>query len=476
MHKCKLLYVGLLSFLVASCSKFLDVKPEDRFTEDMVYSNATSIQQALNGIYNSLTSNSLYGANLTSTTIELMGQRYNTTFTSSQYVNYQAYSYTQSDVQGTFENVWKGAYSHILSLNVFIAKLSNSKSVLGEDYSNLLLGEAYGLRAFIHFDLLRLFGPVYNTSDSTVECIPYNVLYSGESSPYLPANAVIDSVQKDLGIATQYLQNDPIKTKGTQDSTLSDGYDFYRFRNRRMNYFATKALLARVYLYRGNKQLANAEAKEVLSEGEKWFGWLPYTSVVATSQANPDRIFSTEVIFGLYNTSLYSSVQSNYFASSIQDAFILAPLASRLTSTYESNINDYRYTISNTWQSSGKSYMTFFKYADVSSSTAKFRYFQPLIRKTELYYILAETESANPLAYIDTVRVHRGLQSLSSSTVLADEIKKEYQKEFFGEGQIFFYYKRLNATTIPSSNSTGNVTMTAAKYVVPLPLSETENR
>jgi hypothetical protein len=60
---------------------------------------------------------------------------------------------------------------------------------------------------------------------------------------------------------------------------------------------------------------------------------------------------------------------------------------------------------------------------------------------------------------------------------MATEIQKEYQKEFWGEGQLFFYYKRTNKTSIPSAISgTANVTMTAAKYVVPLPLSETTPR
>ena len=49
-------------------------------------------------------------------------------------------------------------------------------------------------------------------------------------------------------------------------------------------------------------------------------------------------------------------------------------------------------------------------------------------------------------------------------------------KEFFGEGQLFYYYKRLNVSTIPAGDDSGDVTMNEAKYKFPLPDSETDYR
>lgn len=474
----KLLFLFGL-FTLTACNKFLDVQPVDKFTETAVYANERSIQQALNGIYNDLASNTLYGANLSSTTVELLGQRYQGNRSSSQYTEYQTYQYDQDRLLNTFNGIWSSAYSRILELNIFINGLSNSGLVLGEGYSNLLLGEAYGLRALLHFDLLRLFGPVYNTADSLSASIPYNTLTSGLAAPILAASAVMDSIQHDLKSAATLLENDPIRTLGIQDSALSDGYDFYRYRNRRMNYFAVRALQARVHLYRKENVQANAAAKEILQQVESKFPWLPYSAIAGVTLTSPDRIFSTEVLFGLINGNMYSSVQATYFAASVIDSHILAPFGSRLDATYENNANDYRFTISNTWrQVDTKSFRTFFKYSDVSDATMKFRNFQPLIRKSELYYILAETEPdpAMAVSYLNTVRYNRGLANLDATVNLNDEIKKEYQKEFFGEGQVFFYYKRLNAATIPDANSIGNISMDAAKYVVPLPLSETDYR
>ncbi|ULT40430.1 hypothetical protein KRR40_37420 [Niabella defluvii] len=51
------------------------------------------------------------------------------------------------------------------------------------------------------------------------------------------------------------------------------------------------------------------------------------------------------------------------------------------------------------------------------------------------------------------------------------ELQKEYRKELYGEGQLWFWYKRKNVINIP--DGVGNP-MTAAKYTFPLPLNEIE--
>ena len=49
-----------------------------------------------------------------------------------------------------------------------------------------------------------------------------------------------------------------------------------------------------------------------------------------------------------------------------------------------------------------------------------------------------------------------------------DLLVKEYNKEFYGEGQAFYAYKRLGASTIFWTSVPGSV----ETYVVPLPKDE----
>jgi hypothetical protein len=125
---------------------------------------------------------------------------------------------------------------------------------------------------------------------------------------------------------------------------------------------------------------------------------------------------------------------------------------------------------------------TNFKFAqptNISAMDTVFAFFQPLIRISEMYYIAAEAETnlEKAVGYLETVRRNRGLADELSSVDLIDEIRKEYIKEFWGEGQLFFFYKRTNQSTIPDGNSSvGNRPMTPSHYRVPLPLREVNLR
>ena len=108
-----------------------------------------------------------------------------------------------------------------------------------------------------------------------------------------------------------------------------------------------------------------------------------------------------------------------------------------------------------------------------------FRFLQPLIRKTEMYYIAAETttDPAQALGYLNTVRYNRGLVDLSQTSNIATEIRKEHEKEFYGEGQLFFYYKRKNIKELPDASTSASyykIRMDSDTYVVPLPDSESQ--
>lgn len=93
-----------------------------------------------------------------------------------------------------------------------------------------------------------------------------------------------------------------------------------------------------------------------------------------------------------------------------------------------------------------------------------------------MYYILAETAAtpAEGLVYLNKVRVNRVLPEILSTGLtsqnLEAEILKEYQKEFYAEGQLFFYYKRK--LTVRMLFGAKNLSET--NYIVPVPDNELE--
>jgi hypothetical protein len=469
-----MLLFGLMTVGLVSCNKFLDVKPEDRFLSDDVFKDEISVNNALNGIYLNLAKPELYGGQLTMSTVDVMAQYYSPVASWKQTADY---NYKDAALQSTYSSIWRAAYVAILNTNSFLAKIDNSTNVVTDARKDLLKGEAYGIRAFVHFDLLRLFGPVYKT-DANSSSIPYLTVPTEKIQPLLTAKSVVDSVLTDLVRAENLLKNDPVRTEGVAAISGADpAADFLKLRNRRLNYYAVLGIKARVLLYKGDKAGALAAARQVIEDAGKWFQWTPGGLTLPGIQ-NPDRIFSSEVIFGVQNYELYNQ-QKNLFGAILDPTIILAPVPERLAEVFENNENDYRLRIN--WASgaaSGKPYKTFIKYEDVVTKTLLFRSLQPLLRISELYYIAAECTPDPVLAlkYINEVRKNRGLAELSGNESLTIALQKEYRKEFWGEGQLFYYYKRNALATIPGGIKGVDVAMTALKYVVPLPLSETQNR
>ncbi len=101
---------------------------------------------------------------------------------------------------------------------------------------------------------------------------------------------------------------------------------------------------------------------------------------------------------------------------------------------------------------------------------------------SEPFYIAAECyKNTNPkeaIRLLQVVRENRGLSAdnfpLSENLTaeqIQNEIYKEYRKEFIGEhGELFFYYKRLNAAEIKGSALRPG----KGVYVLPIPSNDQE--
>lgn len=455
---------------ILSCKKFLDVQPEDKVLETQLFSTKQGIKTVLNGLYISLASNQLYGDNLTLSTIDILAQRYNIPSTHNL-TKIATYAYNDNPTLTRLENIWTNSYATILNINAFLENVDKYPGVLDQKTEKIYKGEAIAMRAFLHFDLLRLYGPRYNTVDSTKLSLPYYEATKSTVNPLLPANSFIQKIINDLNTAETFLLEDEIIANGVNTAAVNATVDFLKNnRNYRLNYYAVKGLKARVFLYRGDKVSALKYAKEVMSM-TSYFPWTTSTNALSEKQ-NPDRVFTTEMMFGIMNTQLYTRYLS-LFDPGVTDANILAPITARLNTVYENNENDYRFNLN--WQipTTGiKAYKTFYKYADVIDKTKVFRFTIPLLKISEIYLIAAESEplSADGVGHLNTVRANRGLTALATTVNINTELQKEYQKEFFGEGQLFYYYKRRNITSVPNgSAASGNVTI---NYAVPMPQSE----
>lgn len=491
--------------LLSSCTNWLDLKPFDQTLDEELYSTERGTNMALNGLYISMADASLYGKNLSYYSIELLGQRYNFTYTGSTNtsVTYAElgslpyFYYTEKNVKSHLDKIFSKAYNVIRDANYYIDQVEKSKVVSG-DKKNILLGEGYAIRAFLHFDMLRFYGepPLLGTKG-----IPYYTKATNDWQTRLDIGKVIELVLADIDAALKLLEKDPIITEGV--ILKSDEYDFFKpYRNRRLNYFAVKALKARVLFYSGEAKKveeAGKIAKELI-ESEAFQKAFPWEDTSGLKEAEYS-VFSHEVMFGIHVQSMYED-WSKWFNTSVKnnEEVLQTPVATLdymfnnliLTKPAFVNTGDRRRTL---WRESILStdfnvYLSSKFSKPETSAPQHALYFQPLMRKSELYLIAAEVYGNED--YVDDIRLHRGESKLQDvyggAQILQDEILREYMKDFVSEGQLFYYYKRrgektiwgrANASSGSSAQTTAGfqtITITDPKvsFTPPMPKNETD--
>lgn len=481
----KRIYIFLAAALLlsaVSCDQWLDVKPYDKISQDELLSSEDGYIKFLNGIYVELNRDMLYGAALSVEMVEIMGGAYVIGTDNSVWGNYRdlaSYKYDTEYWRARMNETWNKAYSLILNCNLLLENLEQTSVKFTGDNYKIIKGEALALKAMLHFDVFRLFGPVYSKYPEQLS-IPYYKAYSVTPNAQLKASEVAEQITADLQEARILLANDPVRTEGTRMEGVADGTsNFMAYRSLRLNYYAVTALLARSSLYFGDKEQAYRYATEVIKAGNQ--GVFPFVdkSLVTGSPDDPDRIFSSEVIFALTH-SQRNTLFKNYFDPSRIPNYVF-----RMDNDLMSNIvfgggaatggnqDDYRYRVN--WVATGAN-RYYYKYSDMVDSGNIRNTMIPMVRLGEMYLIAAEScpaGLAGGLEYVNTLRSCRGVGNVQELT--EDLLRYEYIREVYGEGQLFFMYKRMFAPIMFSSKASSNPQPSDAIFTVPLPDSETEN-
>lgn len=471
---------GLL--MTSGCAGWLDVKPYDKIAEDELLSVEEGYMKLLNGIYIELNSDMLYGASLSVEMIEVMGGAYIVGTDNSVWGNYRDladYQYGTAYWRARMNETWNKAYSLILNCNLLLDAIESDRELFTEDNYRMVKGEALALRAMLHFDMLRLFGPVYSKNPHQ-KAIPYYKSYSVTPNDLLTAAEIAVLVTEDLLEARILLAGDPVRTEGVMMEAPSDGTsNFMNYRNLRLNYFAVSALLARSSLYFGDREAAYKYAREVISAGED--GIFPFVdrSQVTGSPDDPDRIFSSEIVFALSHSQRNTLFKDFYDPSRIpnyvfrMDNDLMSDIVFGGGALTGGNQDDYRYRVN--WVATGAN-RYFYKYSDMSGTGNIRNTMIPMLRMGEMYLIAAECQSDDisaGTAFVNRLRSNRGVNNIQTLTM--DILQYEYIRELYGEGQLFYMYKRMYAPVLFSSLKSANPEPSDRIFVVPLPDSETEN-
>jgi hypothetical protein len=461
-----LLVVAL--FIAPGCSDWLNISPKLEIGEEDMFSTEWGFQDVLIGAYSKISSQTMYGMYTTILVPELLAQHWLVSPDNLVHDNFQKFKLDAENLDGTLADIWLQYYQTIANLNSLLAAIENREALFVDGNYELIKGEALGLRAFLHFDLLRFWGDSPRGASEGEEAIPYMKGMTKDPSLLrsLSHGEVLRLIEADLDSAELLLRHDPILQyppavlnqpgKQYSDGTLSPENNFHYYRQNRFNLHAVKATKARYYLWKGEKAKALQCAKEVIEAVDATtlapvFTLANEASMTGINTSTPDLVMTSEHIFAVYNSALQGFLSPLFvsFGGLTQDRIAIRE-------GFEANLhpNDIRSKEPRNWeeklntQTQQKEYV-FKKYLKSDMVIVQVI---PLIRLAEMYLIAIECappEEANE--WLRAYRISRNMESLVDGSLTGESsvyqrMEQEYRKEFYGEGQMFFFYKRHRVT------------------------------
>lgn len=409
------------AFMAASCEDFLVEYPHTSITSDTALNTEGDIQYAVNGLYDLLSSTGYYSGAIFYYG-DVKGDDVQSLYQSGRDVYYcYMFSHTSNGLHAG--SLWGRPWyvirqaSHIINA-IESGKITGSKEVLN-DY----LGQAYAVRALAHFDMTRCFGYPYSKDKGASWGVP-----------------IVDRVLP--------VDENPIR------NTVAECYDFIidQFNkaipllstaknNGRINQYAARALLSRIYLYCDRNTDAYNTASKLIEE-LKGTSYKLAGNAEYIAQFNLTNTFRAESLFEIANSQSdngsWDALSYLYHWWGYADMIVTLDFVNLL----KQDPNDVRLKLISNER--GQQWWLM-KYPGPAHNQAAVYNNYPVIRVSELYLIAAEAavkgggDKTKGLEYLNAI-VNRAnpAKTVSASEFNLDRVLTERRKELVGEGHRYF--------------------------------------
>ncbi len=236
-----------LTLVLVSCSEdFLELNPEDSFSDATFFQTDDQVTASTNALY------SVPWFDFNSSTIWVIGELSSGNGRTWDPRNADFTNFAVNGNNAQIIRTWESLYAVVAQSNSVINALSKVSSPdVSTDVVNNALGEARFIRATAYFYLVRIFGSVPIIEDNTAVVL----------EPVIPRHLVSDIykfIELDLQFAIENCYD------RTQRSSVTLG---------RVSSGTAKAMLSKIYLYLEDYTRSYQLANEVIESGEfKLFG------------------------------------------------------------------------------------------------------------------------------------------------------------------------------------------------------------
>lgn len=464
-----LMFAALILMTVTSCKKTLDLAPEDYFGDGNFWKTESQVTNFMVGIHKQFRDNTFMFMRLG----EMRGGGFSNVDRQSTSLNELPIIEQRIDENSPGVSSWAGFYNPILQINLFISKVT-AIEFLPAAKKSFLLGQAYGLRAYYYFHLLRTYGGV------PLQLVPE--VLTGITDPV--------ELRKPRSTEAEILA--AIKSDISQSLTLFSTASASSDKNQ-WSVNASLMLKGEVYLWSAKVYNTTADLAEAKTALETITGYALQTNFADvfayTKKDNAEIIFSIKNLVGeseMPGVGAFTYQTFNFDGQHYKDStvsagvgnFLVDPLQIAATNSQQI-IQRYGYTFE-LFQSYGvadkRRNATFYDYYKVNTSTTPYtvvirntalvkflgtmannkRYFSddwPVYREADRLLMLAEianAQSADPTTYIKAIRDRafgagndpspfvNGTQDANELAIFA-----ERTKEFVYEGKRWYDVRRM---------------------------------
>jgi hypothetical protein len=422
-----------ISFLFSGCVK--EVLPSDATTTNTLIQTKEGLTSAVNGAYALFKDHVTFNGTSDDNLMYLRQYFQVSDFASDDAVCGQvtedpffySFSLNHSPAQTNTRYFWYISYKIINDANTVIEAVSKNGSP--DDFTKQLLGECYFLRAFAHFNLVRLFAKPYSVDPSAQGVI----LRLSTSEASQKARATVGEVY------------DAVIADAEQAATLMNQQRGVEFASKE----ASWALLSRVYLYKEDNAKAIEFSDKVINSGRFTLETKDgYPTMFANAKTSSETIFCIAFTtledygkFGSIASMIYSDGNSGwgeeYASQSLRDTMSSQPDDVRWSYIIPLKVND------EVQKKNGIEiyYVSKFSFQEGSPTLSS----PVMFRLAEMYLNRAEAkvksgDIAGGLDDVDMIRSNRGLeaalysQAVPPGKTALDVVLKERRIELAFEG------------------------------------------